>query len=104
MGAQALCQMQVIAIKQQLYERKQSAIQNVLLVGDQIARRKRQSIGTSILAAWQQEARVSIGVQHLRKQNLKRLVSGCLMLWRQYAEIKVSQQVSQACRLIWQHL
>lgn len=72
-----------------MFKHKQHAIQNALLVGHQIAQRKRRSVVTAAIATWRQEARISTKLKSLRQSRSAHVAGSCLIMWRHYAEISV---------------
>ena len=72
---------QVTAKKRLAFQRKQRAMHNALMIGDQIARRNRRELAATALAGWRRRAEVGMRVKlHLASREVL-MLQRCLALW-----------------------
>lgn len=81
-------------MKRTAFQRKQRALYNALLIGDQIARRNRRELCTAVLTTWQQQTRLSVcvGSMAVARQARQRLLA--FQAWRDTAEAHVRSHLA----------
>lgn len=81
--------MQATAKKRLAFQRKQRAMHNALMIGDQIARRNRRELVAAAFGGWRRRSEVGIRVKlHLATREVATLQK-CLALWRWRVRNKV---------------